>query len=146
MKPPRKNAAKTRGRPFAAGNPGKPKGARHRVTRAVEELLEGQHVELTQVAIREALAGDMVALRLCLDRIAPPRKDAPVTIALPEVRTAADAAKASTAVLAAVAIGEISPDEATRVMAILTAHRNIIETADIDRRLSALEDRQPLRK
>jgi hypothetical protein len=27
---------------FAYGNPGKPKGARHKTTRAVEELLDGQ--------------------------------------------------------------------------------------------------------
>jgi len=43
----RKNAANTRGRPFQEGNSGKPKGARHRVTLAVEALLEGQHEALT---------------------------------------------------------------------------------------------------
>src|ERR1700759_2169133 len=72
--------AKPRGRPFAPGTPGKPRGARHRVTRAVEALMEGEHERLTRIAIDKALEGDTAALRLCLDRIARPRRDAPVSI------------------------------------------------------------------
>lgn len=138
----RKNAANTRGRPFQEGNPGKPRGARHKVTRAMEELLEGQHVALTEKAIEKALEGDMVALRLCLDRLAPARKDAPVSIALPSVKTAQEAVAASAAVLDAVAAGEVTPDEAGRVMALLTAHKSIIEAGDFEARLAALEKRQ----
>ena len=137
---PRKNARTTRGRPFQPGNPGRPVGARHRVTRAVEELLEGQHEKLTQRAIDKALEGDTVALRLCLDRIAPARKDAPVSIELPAVRSASDAVEASAAVLAAVAAGEVTPDEAGRVMALLTAHKSIVETGDLERRVALLEE------
>jgi hypothetical protein len=37
------------------------------------------------------------ALRLCLDRIAPPRKDRPVHFDFPPVSSAADAAKAAAA-------------------------------------------------
>jgi len=128
---------------FAKGNrmAGNKSGSRHRVTRAVEALLDGQHEALTAKAIEKALAGDMIALRLCLDRIAPPRKDSPVSMKLPPVRTAADAVEASTAVLGAVAAGSITPDEAGRVMALLSAHRGIIETADLETRISKLEDR-----
>ena len=43
---------------FATGNPGRPKGALHKVTRAVEALLEGQSERLTQVAIDKALVSD----------------------------------------------------------------------------------------
>jgi hypothetical protein len=88
----------------------------------------------------------MIALRLCLDRIAPPRKDSPVTMELPPVRTAADALEASAAVLEAVAAGEATPDEGGRIMALLMAHRGIVETADLDRRLTALEDLQSSRQ
>jgi len=128
---------------FAEGNTlgGKPKGARHRTTRAIESLLEGQYEALTQKAVSMALGGDAVALRLCLDRIAPPRKDAPISIELPAVRSAADAVEASAAVLAAVADGEISPDEAGRVMALLTAHKSIVEAGDHEARIAALENR-----
>ena len=111
---PRNERENTRGKPFQLGNPGKPKGARSRVTRAMEELLEGQHEALTQKAIEKALDGDTVALRLCLDRLAPPRKDAPITIDLPPVTSAADAVAASAAVLASVAAGDCTPDEGGR--------------------------------
>ena len=40
---------------FAPGNPGKPKGSRHKATRAIEALLEGQTEQLTQAAIDKAL-------------------------------------------------------------------------------------------
>lgn len=139
MTQPRNPREFPRGRPFEPGNPGKPLGARSRVTRAMEELLEGQHVALTQVAIAKALEGDTVALRLCLDRLAPPRKDAPISIELPPVATAADTVIASAAVLAAVASGECTPDEGGRVLALLTAHRAIIEAGDLERRITALE-------
>jgi hypothetical protein len=136
---PRNERAFTRGRPFQPGNPGKPRGTRHRVTRAIEELLEGQHEKLTQAAIDKALEGDTTALRLCLDRLAPPRKDAPISFALPPVATVGDVVGASTAVLTAVAAGEVTPDEAGRVMALLSAHRLIVETSDLEGRLAALE-------
>ena len=123
-----------------SGNPsGRPAGARHKVTQAVEALLEGQHAALTQKAIDLALSGDGPALRLCLDRIAPPRKDSPLTFALPPILTAADTVQASASILAAVAAGDVTPDEAGRVMALLTAHRSLVETGDHEKRIEALE-------
>lgn len=141
MTAPRNPRAFTRGKPFKPGNPGKPKGARSRVTLAVEALLEGQHEALTKAAIDKALEGDTVALRLCLDRIAPTRRDAPISFELPAVSTVPDAVAASSAVLAAVAAGEVSPDEGGRVMALLTAHKTIVEAGDLERRIVALEER-----
>lgn len=139
MSAPRKNAANTRGRPFAKGNPGRPKGARHRVTLAIEALLEGEHEELTRKAIDLAKNGDIPALRLCLERLSPPRKDAPIALDLPPLRTAADALNASSIVLEAVGCGDITPDEASRLMGLLTAHRSIVETVDLEERISKLE-------
>jgi hypothetical protein len=136
---PRINA-NTRGRPFAPGNPGKPHGARHRVTRAVETMLEGEYEKLTRIAIDKALDGDTSALRLCLDRIAPPRRDVPISIDLPPVRSASDAVEASAAVLASVAKGEVTPDEAGRIMALLASHKSIVATGDLEQRIAALEE------
>src|ERR1051325_11603484 len=92
-----------------SGNPsGRPKGARNTTTVALENLLNGQAQALTQKAIDLALAGDITALRLCLDRILPVRKHRPVNFDLPPVNSAADAAKIASAVLTAVAIGELT--------------------------------------
>ena len=135
----RNNAPNTRGRPFEPGNPGRPRGARHRSTRAIEALLEGEAEEITRKAIELAKGGDGPALRLCLERIAPPRKDSPISIHLPTVESAADAKAASAAVVTAMAEGEVTPDEAARVMGVLLSHKQIIETADLEARIAALE-------
>jgi hypothetical protein len=133
----------TRFEPGQSGNPaGRPKGARHKVTRAVEALLDGQAEALTQKVVELALQGDGPALRLCLDRIAPPRKDAPVSFDLPAVKSAGDAVAASSALLDAVAAGEVTPDEAGRVMALLSAHKALVEAGDLEARIAALEARK----
>jgi len=124
---------------FGPGNPGKPQGARHKATLAAFALLDGQAEALTQKAVETALAGDTAALRLCLERIAPPRKDAPVTFALPPMTTAADAAKGAAAVLAAVAIGDLTPTEGAHVMGLIETYRRTLETCDLEARVVALE-------
>lgn len=123
-----------------SGNPkGKPKGTRNRATLAVEALLDGQAEDLTQIAIDKALAGDMTALRLCLDRICPPRKDRPVSVELPKIEEAADSVSALSAILAAVVAGDITPGEGQTLATLIETHRRTLETADIECRLSALE-------
>jgi hypothetical protein len=139
MTEPRKPPAGTRGRPFERGNPGRVLGSRNRATIAAAALLDGDAEALTRKAIELGLEGDTVALRLCLERLVPPRKDSPVTIDLPPITSAADVVGASAAVLTAVGAGEISPDEAGRVMALLTAHRAIVETSELADRITALE-------
>ena len=52
---------------FASGNPGRPRGARHKTTLAVEALLEGEAEGLTRKAVELTMDGDTTALRLCLD-------------------------------------------------------------------------------
>ncbi|MGH1571903.1 hypothetical protein ACRAWG_15915 [Methylobacterium sp. P31] len=142
----RKNAENTReaprGRPFAAGNSGRPPGARNKASRALEAMLEGEAEEVTRTAITLAKSGDTVALRLCLERLLPPRKDRPVTFALPEINTPADLPRATTALLRAVSAGEITPIEATELGKLVDAHRHAVEVADIAERLARLEDAQ----
>jgi hypothetical protein len=137
----RNNAERTRGRPFEPGNPGRPKGARNRVTLAAEALLDGEAEELTRRAIELAKAGDVTALRLCLDRILPARRDRPVSFSLPAIETASDASRAIGAILAAVAAGDVTPGEAEAVAKIVETHIRTLEASDFERRLVALEGR-----
>ena len=50
---------KSRGRPFQPGNPGRPPGSKNKVTRALEQLAEGQAEQVFQKVIEQALAGDV---------------------------------------------------------------------------------------
>ncbi len=130
----------TKGR---SGNPkGKPRGAKHRATVAAQTLLDGEAEALTRKAIELANGGDMTALRLCLERILPPRKDRPITFKLPAVETVTDIGTAAAAVLKAVAGGEITPSEGQAVSTILEGRRKALELIEIEQRLSALEQKQ----
>ncbi len=76
-KTPLNNGGKTARGKFAPGNKlgkGRPRGALNKVTLAVQNLLDGEAEELTRKAIELAKGGDMAALRLCFDRLLPPRK------------------------------------------------------------------------
>ena len=139
---PRKNAPKTRGKPFQPGNPGRPKGARHKATLAAEALLDGEAEALTRKAIERALEGDGVALRLCLERIVPPRKDRPVAFALPKIENAVDASKAMVALLRAVSEGAVTPAEALDVTRIVEGFAKAHEISELERRIGALEERK----
>jgi hypothetical protein len=136
---PRNNALRTRGRPFAKGNPGRPKGARHRVTLAAEALLDGEAEALTRKAIELALAGDVIALRLCLDRIIPPRRERPVEFSMPALRSAADMAAAMAVVTGAAAAGEIMLGEAAEFAKLLETYMRALETTEFEQRLRFLE-------
>jgi hypothetical protein len=126
---------------FAAGNPGRPPGTRHRATQAILTLLDGEAEGLTRKAVELALNGDVAALRLCLDRIAPALKDAPVQVALPPLTCAQDAARAMAELVASVASGEITPGEAAGVASLVETWRKTHETGEMEDRLTALERR-----
>ena len=138
------------GRPFpkgVSGNPaGKPKGLRNKATLAAEALLDGEAEALTRKAVDLALAGDTTALRLCLERIAPPRKDRP----LPEINLptlgAENLAKVSAAVLQAVAGGELTPSEGQALAGLLEQHRKCVEIEEIEKRLAAIEANMEAKK
>ena len=137
-------AGKQRGRPFQKGQSGnldgRPKGSRNATTIALEILLGGQATALTQKAIDVALTGDIPALRLCLDRILPPRKDSPVTFNLPEMKTLNDTVSAMGAVVKAVGQGDLTPTEAAELTKMVQAFAKIIETAELEERVRKLEE------
>ena len=134
-----KNGRNTAGQ-FAVGNSGRPKGSRNKATIAIESLLQGQAEALTQTAVTKALEGDSMALRLCMDRIAPAPKDQPVSFRLPKMKSALDVSEAAGSVLTAVSEGELTPIEASRVMGLVDSYRRTLDLTEIEERLQALEN------
>ena len=139
---PRNNATDTRprGRPFATGNPGRPRGSRNRITRLVENLIEADAEQITRAAIEKALAGDGVLLRALLDRLAPPRRDPVVEVDLPKLGDGADATPITSALVEGVADGTIAPAEAKAISEVVDTHLRAVEIRDIEERLRRLED------
>src|SRR6516225_4114562 len=103
-----------------SGNPrGRPLGSRNSATLAAEALLEGEAEKLTRKCIELAMDGDTVALKLCLERIYPARRDRPVTFPLPPITSARDAADI------AAAVAQAGPHHANRSGGNRQGNRNL---------------------
>src|SRR5499433_4449157 len=75
-----------------SGNPaGRPRGSRNKTTVLMQNLLEGEAEEIARKAIEMAKAGDMAAIRVCMDRLAPARRGAAISCELPPVETSGGA-------------------------------------------------------
>ena len=123
-----------------SGNPrGRPLGSRNSATLAAEALLEGEAEKLTRKCIELALSGDTVALRLCLERIYPARKDRAVRFPLPPITSARDAADISAAVMAAVSNGDITLSEASEIGKLIDSYVKAYQTAELSDRVACVE-------
>ncbi|MDB5407841.1 MAG: hypothetical protein JWL84_2753 [Rhodospirillales bacterium] len=121
--------------PGASGNPaGKKPGTRNRKTILMEALRDGEDTTVARVVIDKAVAGDAVAARFLLRMLTPPQRGREIELDLPEGTTAGDIIAAFDATLAAMAAGEITPDEALIVTRILDGKRRALETAAAERR------------
>jgi hypothetical protein len=69
----------------------------------------------------KAKQANLIALRLCLDRIVSPRRDRPVHFTIPELNSAEDASRAVAAITVAVANGDLTPAEAAELSNVITA-------------------------
>lgn len=130
-------------KPGQSGNPkGKPAGARNKATLAVLALMEKGAKEITEAVVAAAKSGDLTAARMILDRLAPPAKERPVSLALPDTGTAEGVSAAQQAILQAVAAGDLMPGEGTALAGIVETRRRALETQELEQRITALEAKQ----
>ena len=104
-------------------------------------MLEGEAERITRKAIDLAREGDLTAIRLCLERLLPPRKDRPVQVDLPPIETVADVALAMGTVSRAISEGQITPGEGETLANVLVLQKEVITTAELERRVVQLEQR-----
>jgi hypothetical protein len=105
----------------------------------VEALLDGEAERIVRTAIDKAKDGDTTALRLCLERLAPVRRDRCIRFEFPPIESAADAAKAAAALVSGVAAGELTPAEAGELGRLIDSYLRALEATDFDARLRRLE-------
>jgi hypothetical protein len=128
-----------RGRPFPLGNPGRKPGSKNRLAGIAETLIRAEEEELIRKVIELAKAGNMAALKLLLERILP--RERTVELDLPEINNACDAVDASNAIIAEVAAGGISPREAGEIALLVGATARAISNAEMELRLTAIEEK-----
>jgi hypothetical protein len=127
---------------FKKGNTfgrGRPQGSRNRATIAMQEILDGHGESITKKCALLALQGDPTALRLCMERLIPPRKEHPIKLKLARVTTAAEISEAVSNVIEAVVEGQLLPSEAEAITSILDVKRRAIDTHEHHKRIDVLE-------
>ena len=123
------------------GTSGNPKGAQSSVKsrNTMRAAIEAEAPAIIEKLRELALAGDVTAARTLLERVLPTaRTDSePVVIeGLKEAQTLGDKARC---IIAAVAVGDLSPDVAERLLIALGACAKILEVDELEKRISALE-------
>jgi hypothetical protein len=97
--------------------------------------LQDDAEQIVRAVVEKAKRGDMTAARLNIERIGPVRKGRPITLDLPDAKTGADLAAAMASLVRAMAIGEVTPDEAATVAGVFEVRRKTIESVEFEERL-----------
>ena len=126
--------------PGQSGDPaGRPKGARGKAAIFAEQLFEGEAENIIRAAIEAAKGGDATAVRVCLDRVAPRRRDRVVSFELPPLHSAASVLSALADIAAAVSRGDLTPSEADNVSKLLDRYLRTLEHVELEQRVTKLE-------
>jgi uncharacterized protein YqgV (UPF0045/DUF77 family) len=130
------------GKPFEIGNSlgkGRPKGSRNKSTAAALALLHEHSEALIRKCIAEALKGNMVAMRLCIERILPALQESAIKFKVGPTDTCAEVGKDQDSIFKEVSKGRIVPQQGAIVFNILEGKRRTIENQKLEDRVSALE-------
>jgi hypothetical protein len=123
----------------ASGNPaGRPKGIkdkRHRFNEAIESMIP----QVLDSVFQKAIAGDMTAAKMLLDRTLPTKRPEQERVQMPIKENTASNARD---VLKSVFDGEVSPDVGVSLLSAITGVLKAVELEDLARRIDALEGRK----
>lgn len=134
---------------FGPGNAGGPGGPRRRASelrRAAEEAVSPEHVQaMIRKALRMGLEGNLTAMRLVFERTCgraaeAPVENAPVPVAMPLLRTAADCDVAIDRVVAGIVNGTVDRLAAKLLLDAIQVRLKSIDSKELEQRLAELEN------
>src|SRR5471030_1742652 len=126
--------------------PGRPPGLRNKTSQLLDTIAGEGTERVIRTVQEKAEKGDMYAAALMLARTWPRRRGRPVQLDLPSAADTGGLVAAQSAVIAAMARGEISPEEAASIASVLEQQRRAIETDDHEKRLQELEEEARTRR
>ena len=131
----------TKFKPGKSGNPkGRPPGAKGKATMTAKAILEGEAKALTLKAVEMALDGDSIAMRICLERIYPKPKESIIKARLPDIKQASEIPLAIAKIFQMIGNGKLTIDQGKTLAGIAAAQGNILEMAELEKRITALEE------
>ena len=128
-----------RGRPFKHGNPGRPPGAKNKITRLLEELVENEGETLVRKHIELAKNGNVRCLGHLIDRLVPKRPGRRLDLQLPTINGVHDIAAAGAAIMNELNNGNLTLEEASHLLGLLETYTRVITTSDSVMRLEKVE-------
>ncbi len=128
-----------RGRPFAPGNRGRRPGSKNQRTLILTALANGHQDALFRKGLELALAGNVPMLQFFLSRLLP--RERSIRLDLPKMEFADDAVEVLGAIVRAVSEGSITPGEGADLANLVNSYARAIDTADLVKRMEALEAR-----
>jgi hypothetical protein len=114
------------------GGPGRPRRAVNEAADALDQIAVEAARELIDVAIAQARKGNMVALKLVLDRGWPVHRRRPVAIEAPALAQSGDFLPAQAALTDAVLSGDVTPNEGAVIASLLEEQRRRVKMQEID--------------
>ena len=129
---------RTSGGQFRAGYSGNPTGRPRSESTALRLQLAERAEGVLQAVLEAALNGDMMAAKMILDRVVPPLRPHAESVLIP-VDAPVGPVSTAEAILAAAVAGKIPPDAAVQLLTATASLSRIIETAELQARLEALE-------
>lgn len=121
---------------FAKGQTGNPGGRPGNLANLRAKLTAGSD-EIATVVLKAAKGGDMQACRLILERIVPALK--PITEPVPFDLDDTDLPSTARSIMRAIASGALPGDQGKVLLDAVLGMSRVIEVADLDQRLKALE-------
>ena len=121
----------------ASGNPaGRPKGIkdkRHRYSESIDSMIP----QVLESVYQKALAGDMTAAKMLLDRTLPNKRPEQERV---EISHTGNFPSDAQNVLRSVLDGEVSPDVGASLLSAMTSVLKAIEVEELAKRIEALEE------
>lgn len=129
----------TQWKPGQSGNPhGRPRGSGE--IAKIRAMVTDQLPKVIDILLEKALAGDMPAIRLLLDRTVPPLRSQEPAISL-ELPSAGSFTDQGRAVIQAVSQEEIDPSRGSALVTSIAQLARVAEIDELTNRIKALEER-----
>ena len=142
MKDLTKTRSKARFEPGHSGNPkGRPKGVPDR-RNAWREALADHVPELIEKLVEKARSGDEFAIKLILERVAPPLRAQGESVDVPGMSGAIGLSAKAEVVLAALAAGQMPVETGRALLDSIGAIAKITEVDDLLKRVEELEKKK----
>lgn len=122
---------------FKRGISGNPAGRPKSATVELRQALAKHGNAVVSKVVEAALAGDIAACRLVLDRLSPALKASAATVTF-DIGDGSLADK-SASILSATSQGKLPPDVACMLIGAIANHGRLIELANLEERLKVLE-------